>query len=233
MRSAVKAIGIVVAAFLLLPAVAVASAPVLKSVSQNDLRVSATFSAPQAGSATIYVAKGPQQNPDGSFLTSNIADVEVLTTGQIASGKWTETSQLAAGRYWVMVGANPAQTCLMGATVNPSCADGDSNVRSVTVSLPTPRYKAGTVSKHSGKGVVALRLTATPLGVPETLKLCYAVTVRKRTVKHCLNRHLAGITWTTGVVDQVQLSTRGMSKRELFTWSLSGRTVARLTVKIP
>ncbi len=234
MRLSVKAAGLVIAAFLMAPSLAAAHAPILKSVSQKNLRLSATFSAPDAGVVTVYVAKAPQQNADGSFYTANIADSEVLTAQQISSGTWTEQSELTTpGHYWVMIGANPAQTCVLGdGTINPSCANGDSNVVSVTVSPPTTQYKASVLTTHASHGTVSLRLTATPLGASETLKLCYALTVRKRPSKHCINRHLTGSSLHTSVVDLVKLSTRGMSKREAFTWSLSGRTVARLTVKL-
>ncbi len=206
----------------------------LKNVSQKDLRLSVTFSAPGAGGVTIFVAKGPQQN-DGSFLTANLADVGVLTADQIAAGVWTEQSPLAPGRYWVMVGANPDYTTcqLDDGTISPTCSSGDSNVDSVTVAPPVTRYLGSVVSKRAGSGAISLRLTATPLGVPEAVKLCYRITVRKRQLKRCLNRHLSGVDWSKPVDDVVRLSTTGMSKHESFTWTLAGRTVARLTAAIP
>ena len=234
-RLIVKILGPVIAAFLLLPAVAAAEAPVLKSVTPKGRHLLVTFSAPGAaqtvGGVTIYVARAPTRNSDGTFPAANLADEGVLTTDQIASGAWTEQIQLAPGRYWVMVAANPdTQTCTLGnATINPSCASGDSKVDTVTVPSPT-RYRPSVASKHGGS--VTLRLIATALGVPETLKLCYVVTVRKRASKRCSNRHLAGVDWNDSVDDLVKLSTRGMSPSESFTWSLAGRTVAHLTVKL-
>lgn len=231
----IKVLGPVVAAFLLLPAVAAAQAPLLKSVTPKDRRLLVTFSAPGAaqtvGGVTIYVARAPTRNSDGTFPAANLADEGVLTTDQIAAGAWTEQTQLAPGRYWVMVAANPdTQTCtLNNATINPSCASGDSKVDSVTVPSPT-RYRPSVASKHGGS--LSLRLVAAPLGVPETLKLCYAVTVRKRASRRCMNRHLAGVDWNDPVDDLVKLSTRGMSPSESFTWSLAGHTVAKLTVKL-
>lgn len=232
----IKVLGAVIAALLLLPAVAAAQAPVLKSVTPKDRRLVVTFKAPGAaqtvGGVTIYVAKAPARNSDGTFPAASLADVGVLTAEQIAAGAWTEQIQLLPGRYWVMVAANPdTQTCTLGnGTINPSCASGDSKVEGVTMPSPT-RYRPSVASKHGGS--VSLRLIATPLGVPETLKLCYAVTIRKRASRHCLNRHLAGVDWSEPVDDLVKLSTRGMSARETFTWSLAGKIVTQLTVKLP
>lgn len=235
MRLTVKVPVLVIAALLLVPAVAAAQPPVVKSVSQSGRRLTVKFSAPNAaptvGGVTIYVARSPAQGPDGAFPAPNVADEGVLTPQQIASGSWTEQNPLLPGRYWVMVAANPnLNTCtLQNGTVNSSCASGDSKVESVSVVAST-QYRASVASKHGGS--LSLRLVATPLGTTETLKLCYAVTVRKRSSRHCLKRRLTGIDWNEPADDLVKLSTRGMSARETFTWSLSGKTVTQLTVKL-
>jgi hypothetical protein len=48
----------------------------------------ATFSAPRADFATIYIASRPDRATDGSFLTENIKELDILTDSEIQSGRW-------------------------------------------------------------------------------------------------------------------------------------------------
>ena len=96
----------------------------------------------------MYVATSPQQGTDGAFYSENIADSAVLTDDEIASGSWLDDSQLAPGHYWVIADADPDyDVCLQDdLTINPLCADGNSNIESVTIPRPTTRYKASVSS---------------------------------------------------------------------------------------
>lgn len=224
-----------VTALLVVPGAAMAQIPTLQSVSQQDRHVSIAFSAPSADFVSVTVASAPDQGSDGAFYSENIAASAILTDDEIASGSWLSDAQLDPGQYWVNVNATPDfSACLLNdGTMNPTCADGYSNVLSVTVPTPTVRYRASVSEMLTYIGQVDLKLTATPLGANETARLCYSIKRHGRSSKRCLNQNLVGYDWNASASDLVDLSTRGMSGREHFTWSMSGRVIATLTVTIP
>jgi hypothetical protein len=115
-----------------------AAAPTLKSVDAVNRHPSATFSAPKASSATMYVATKPDRTADGSFVAENVVTVDELSGPEISSGKWVSKSQVPAGAYYVMLSAVPAfHACYVygrSGQYRPSCAAGYSNVLPLTVS---------------------------------------------------------------------------------------------------
>jgi hypothetical protein len=85
------------------PGAAFAVAPFLGAVSHQDRHPSASFSAPRADFATIYLATKPDRATDGSFLQENIKELDLLTDSEIQSGRWSDENQIDPGTYWVML----------------------------------------------------------------------------------------------------------------------------------
>jgi hypothetical protein len=114
-----------------------AAPPTLKSVDAVNRHPSATFSAPKAASATMYVATKPDRATDGAFVTQNIVTTEQLTSSEIHSGSWASNTQVHPGTYYVMLSASPDfHACYVygrSGQYRPSCAAGYSNVVSLTV----------------------------------------------------------------------------------------------------
>ena len=77
----------VVALALALPSAALAMPPTLGAVTQQDRHPSASFSAPRADFATVYLATKPDRATDGSFLQENIKEADLLTDSELQSGR--------------------------------------------------------------------------------------------------------------------------------------------------
>ena len=170
----------------------------------------------------------------GAFFSENVVDSADLTADEIASGSWLSDDQLSPGRYWVVINGDPDLTCFLDdGTIDPACSDGYSNMLSVTIPQPSIRYRGAVSEMLADIGRLDLKLTVAPLGVKQAVRLCYSVTKHKHAAKRCVNQHLVGYDWNKPASALLALSTRGMSKRELFTWFVAGRTVARLTVRVP
>lgn len=144
---------------------ALAVPPTLSAVSQQDRHPAAAFSAPRADFVAIYFASKPDRATDGSFLQENIASADILTDSETQSGRWSGETQLNPGSYWVMLNASPDfGSCFRDdGTIDPACAEGFSNVATLTVPKPAVRYSVrATVYRYLREA--SLRLTATPLG---------------------------------------------------------------------
>lgn len=223
-----------VAMLLALPGAVMAQIPTLTRAGQQDRHVSITFSAPSASDVFVTVASSPEQGSDGAFFSENVVDSADLTADEIASGSWLSDDQLSPGRYWVVINGDPDLTCFLDdGTIDPACSDGYSNMLSVTIPQPSIRYRGAVSEMLADIGRLDLKLTVAPLGVKQAVRLCYSVTKHKHAAKRCVNQHLVGYDWNKPASAILALSTRGMSKRELFTWFVAGRTVARLTVRVP
>src|SRR6266545_7971586 len=110
----------------------------------------------------------------------------VLTDSEIQSGRWSDESQIDPGTYWVMLRASPDfDACYISGsgTFDPACADGFSNVLTLSVPKPAIRYVAR-VTAYRYIGQASLRLTATPLGERLPYRVCYRL---KRGGGRCLN----------------------------------------------
>jgi hypothetical protein len=106
-----------------------AATPTLSSVGQQDRHPTANFSAPGADSAYMSVASSPARASDGSFLSENLEDYDVLTDSEIYNGYWSSLYQLAAGTYYVMVDASTYDESECG----QYCTNGYSNVMTLTI----------------------------------------------------------------------------------------------------
>jgi hypothetical protein len=113
-------------------------------------------------------------------------------------------------------------------TYDPSCADGYSNVATLTVPIPHIRYTASvSVLRYAKEAFLSLK--AAPLGVNEHYRVCYSNRAKK---KRCVTGTLDGYSWDSPSSDQVSVSTRNLPARTAFTWYVGSKAVAKKRVKI-
>jgi hypothetical protein len=204
---------------------ALAVPPTLLTIGHKQRHPTATFSAPRAGSATIYLASKPDRATDGSFLSENIKEVGILTDSEIQSGNWVDADQVAPGTYYAMLRASPDfDSCYIVGTgkFDPACADGFSNILTFVVPKPKVRYSAR-VTVYKSLREASLRLTATPLGEKRPYRVCYRTKARKR---QCLRGTLDGYSWNAAADDTLTASTRTLATTTTFTWYVGSKAVA-------
>ena len=191
----------------------------------------ATFSTPRADFATIYFATKPDRATDGSFLTENVELVDVLTDSEIQTGRWLSEDRLNPGMYWVLLQASPDfESCYLvdSGTYDPACANGYSDVLTLSIDKPTVRYSvSATVYRYLREA--SLRLAATPLGETRSYRLCYPI--RRHKVR-CLSGTLDGFSWDYGASDTLTVSTRNLAPKTRFTWYVAGKKVASRQIKV-
>jgi hypothetical protein len=222
----------VIAVSLVLAGDSLASLPVLSSVTVSaDRHPSATFAAPKADDVTIYFASKADRASDGSFFQENIVASDFLTTSEIQAGTWTYSDQLDPGTYYTMVNASPNfDLCYIpsSGTYDPSCADGYSNVVTLTVPVPRIRYSAR-VSVLRYVRVAYLGLKATPFGIAKPYRVCYRDRAKK---KRCVRGKLDGYSWDSAASDEVSLRTSKLPAWTTFTWYVGSRAVAKKRVRV-
>jgi hypothetical protein len=215
---------------LVLAAPAAAVAPTL-AVSALDRRPQATFSAPFASDATIYFASKPDRATDGQFFTENVETLDFLTDDELAAGKWVSERRLDPGTYYVLLRASPDfDRCYLLGTggYDPACADGYSNVATLTVPKPVSRYTASArVLRYLGQ--VNADLRASPLGEKRAYRVCYTTTAGKR---RCTAGTLDGYSWDSSATDTLRLSTRLMPTSTTLTWWVGTRKVATRILRV-
>ena len=225
-------LALIVGCLAALTVVATASAvpPAITAVGQQDRHPSATFSLPKTESAIIYMATKPDRATDGSFLTENVASVEALTDSEIQLGRWLSEDRVDPGTYYVMIEATPDfDACYILGTggYDPSCADGFSEIATLTVPRPQTRYaSAVTVYRHLRQAT--LRLTAKPLGESQAYRACYTTAAKKT---RCLRGRLDGYDWDAGATHSLTVSTRGLASYTTFRWYVGSRIVASKRVR--
>jgi hypothetical protein len=215
-----------------LPSPAGAVPPTLSSVSEQGRHPVATFAAPRADFATIYLASKPDRATDGSFLQENVKEIDVLTDSEIQSGRWSDENQIDPGTYWVMLRASPDfDACYIfgTGTYDAACADGFSNMLMLVVPKPQIRYGTS-VTVYRYLGEASLRLTATPLGERLPYRLCYHL--KKSGKVRCLGGVLDGYSWNSAADDTLSLTTRNLSSVTTFAWYVGGVKVASRRVRI-
>ena len=219
MRYGVAAL--VTAAALAVVGEANAAPPALLTVGQQDRHATATFSAPGADLATMYVATKPDLASGGGFLEENIKRVDFLTADEIQRGAWLDAEQLDPGVYYVML-----RTSDFECPRNPNCTQGYSSVVPLEVPRPRARYQVRVFGfRHSG--VIYLRFTVSPLGERLPYRVCWRLRNKRRT---CLSRTLAGYSWNSSATDTPRIRMRGMAARTTFVWYVRGKRVAAQTV---
>ena len=230
MRAAI-ALAVGVMGALVLVATALSVPPTLSSVAVQDRHPLATFSAPKAEFASIDVAIRPERATDGSFLNENVEVTDFLTASEIQAGRWAYESQIAPGRYYVMLLAAPdVDACLISdqGDYDPSCADGHSAVLPLTVPRPASRYTASARVRRSLQRV-DLRLRVAPLGDRLRYRVCYQLTNQQR---RCLTSAVEGFDWNSGASDMLSVTTRRLPPLTTFTWLVGGKAVATRRVRI-
>jgi hypothetical protein len=211
---------VICAAALSLPGAAAAQPPTLLTVSHENRHPRATFSAPGADDATIYLATKPDRATDGGFLQENIKDLDFLTTSEIQGGLWLDESQIDPGVYYVMLRATDFD-CIG----NPSCLDGYSNILTLTVPKPSHTYR-GSVDVLHYSHIVYLSLRVTRLGESLPYKVCWLLKSKSR---KCVTGRVDGYSWDSSADDSVTVRLRGMKLRTTFSWYVHGRKVALKT----
>jgi hypothetical protein len=220
-----------IATALALASPAKAMPPSLLAVSHQDRHPAATFSAPRADFATIYLASKPDRATDGSFLQENVKELDVLTDSEIQSGRWSDENQIDPGTYWVMLRASPDfDACYISGTgtFDPACADGFSNVMTLVVPKPVTRY-AARVTTYRFLAQASLRLTATPLGERLPYRVCYRL---KSRATRCLVGVLDGYSWNASANDTLTVTTRNLASITTFTWYVRAQKVSSKRVRI-
>jgi hypothetical protein len=218
-----------VVATLVLAAPAAAVAPTL-TVSAQDRRPQAAFSAPFADSAFLYFASKPDRATDGQFFSENIETSDSLTDDEIASGRWISESRIDPGTYYVMLRAFPDfDRCYLFGTggYDPACADGYSSVVTLSVPKPAARYTA-TADVLRSLGIVHANLKANPLGEKRAYRVCYR---SKAGTRRCTSGTLDGFSWDSSATDTLRLSTRLMPTRTTLTWWVGSRQVAAKAIR--
>lgn len=222
------AIVAVAATLFVVPSTALAVAPALTSVSQQDRHPIATFSAPRSDLVVVQVASKPDRASNGDFLAENRVVYDVLTDSEAQSGSWKDDRQLDPGTYYVLVNASPNfSSCYVGPGYDPACANGYSTVLPLTIPTPKATYKTkATVYRFLRRA--SITLTATPLGTDTPYKVCYR---NKKKRKKCLNGMLDGYDWNSAASDDTTLKFGGLAKRTKFTWYVANKAVASRTIK--
>ena len=204
---------------------ALAVPPTLNTVGQQDRHPTASFSAPRADFASIYLSSKPDRATDGSFLQENIKELDSLTDSEIQSGRWVDENQIDPGTYWVILSASPDfGACYLydSGGFDPACADGFSNVLTLTVPKPTIHYTAG-VTAYRYSRLALLELRANPLGERVPYRVCYRL---KNHALRCLNGALDGYGWNSSASDSLTVSTRSLPTIATFSWYVGGSKVA-------
>jgi hypothetical protein len=224
-------LGIAAVCALSLPASGLAMPPSLISVSQQDRHPTATFSAPRADFATMYLATKPDRATDGSFLEENVKELDILTDSEIQSGRWLDENRVDPGVYWVMLRASPdfASCYIFDAGVfDPACADGFSNVATLRVPKPAIRY-ATRVIAYRYLQQASLELVATPLGERVAYRVCY----RTKTGRSlCVRGILDGFSWDSSASDTLSVNTRRLPNITTFSWYVGATRVAGRRVRV-
>ena len=210
------------------PATAWANPPTLSSVGSQSLHATATFSAPRADLAEVAIATKPDRATDGSFLQENVVRSHLLTDSEAQSGQWLDASQVDPGTYYVVVWASADISCydFFAGTTDPACADGYSNVLTLTVPAPPVRY---TVGATRGGSIIDARIRATPLGTSVPYKLCYTTRANRT---RCLTGRIDGFDWSRPADDSLTIFGDGLGRFTTLTWFVSGNVVGRLKLRV-
>lgn len=222
MSGSLASIVVLVLGGLSLSDIARAAPPVLLSVGHENRHPTATFSMPGADDATIYFASKPDRATDGRFLEENVKHIDFLTADEMQGGRWLDSSQIDPGVYYVMLRATDFD-CFQ----NPNCADGFSNVATLTLPKPSSRYRGSVSSVFRYSGVMYLKLAVNPLGERLPYRLCWRLETKRRV---CVAGAVEGSSWNSAADDELRIRMRGMAKRTTFTWYVGSRRVASRTL---
>lgn len=143
--------------------------PLLTNLSHEGRHPKAGIVTPRADFVTIYIATRPDRASDGSFLSENVKEFELLTDDEIQSGSWLYERAIDPGTWYVMANASAESSCYSSPPPDyklvrdPACAHGFSDVMTLVVPKPVSRYSIKVQTLRS-IGIVYLTLRAAPLG---------------------------------------------------------------------
>lgn len=203
--------------------VAAAAEPALLGVGQEHRHPTADFHAPGADHATISFATKPDRATDGQFLEENVEHVDLFTADEIKAGRWTDSSQLDPGRYYVLLRATDAD-CLG----DPGCLDGFSAMLTLIVPEPARRFR-GHVTSYRFVSTIELSLEVRPLGRGLPYRVCWTRSTGRRA---CVRATVRGFSWNEPASDTISVRKRGMRRTTTFTWFVDGRKVASRRARI-
>ena len=211
-----------------------ATPPSLTSVGHQSRHPTATFSAPRAAYATIYMATKPDRGTDGRFLSENVKSIDLLTDAELQSGRWLDSDRIDPGRYYVMLRADAESSCWSypppdyQPVLDPTCADGFSNI--VTVVIPKPVVRYGVSFSRGFIAGFTIRASSSGQAVP--YRLCSPDLRRRR----CIRGTIDSLSWDSPNSDTLYLTATDFRKRvycrwgrrTTMTWHVRGRRVGRV-----
>lgn len=225
-----------VAAAAALAAPAAAVAPTLLSVTSHNGWVVATFSSPRSWLGTLYLATDPTLVDDGAHFAHPVGELDI-TDAELAAGRADaadHTSEFGArvdpGTYWALLSVTAQNDCKdADLHIDPSCANGGSNLLQVTIGKPTARYRA-LVTYFEG-GIIVLELQVARSGERKAYTVCWH---RRNGKQVCRGNTIEGGGWWSNDFDgqsAVQASRRGLAKFTRFVWTVDGKVVASKRVR--
>lgn len=165
----------------------------------------------------------------------NVRVVDLLTDSEIQAGRWLDSDRIDPGVYYAMLRADAEASCVSypppnyQRVVDPSCADGFSNILSVTIPKPRVRYR---VSVERGFiGSFTIRAGTSGEAIP--YRLCSPDLARRR----CLRGTIDGIGWDSPSSDTLYMTATDFKKRvyckwgrkTTVTWYVRGRAVGSVS----
>lgn len=212
-----------------------AAPPSLTSVGHQSRHPTATFSAPRADDATIYFATKPDRATDGRFLEENVEQTDFFTDAEVQAGRWLDSDRIDPGTYYVMLRADPESTCISyppptyQRVVDPSCADGFSNIVTVTIPKPIVRYRV--VFTRGFIGSFSIRASSSGEAIP------YLLCSRDMAKRRCVRGRISSLGWDSPNDDTIYLAATDFKKRvyckfgrkTTVTWHVRGRRVGSVS----
>jgi hypothetical protein len=224
---------VTVALALITASAALAVPPALSNLTHAKRHPSAGLVAPRADSVSVYIATRPDRATDGSFLSENVEEFDLLTDQEIQSGSWLLESALDPGTWFVMASASAESSCYSfpppeyKLVIDPACAHGYSEVMTLTIPKPVSRYRASVTALRS-IGIVYLTLRATTLGENRPYRVCWKLKTKKR---RCVRGTLSGYDWSSSASDFLRVNARGMDKVTTFVWYVGSKAVASKRIR--
>jgi hypothetical protein len=211
-----------------------AAKPTVITLGQQNRHPTMTFSAPRASSVSVDFARSRDRATDGTFLSENVVHSDYLTDDEVQTGRWLDESQLDPGKYFVLLSVSAESSCWSypppdyDGVLDPSCADGFSDVAVLEIPKPSQRFTARTQQLRYAR-VFYLTLKVSPLGEELPYKVCWRRKTKRRV---CVSSEVSGYDWNSSADDMVRISSRAMSRRTTFTWFVGAQKVASKTVRV-
>jgi len=216
-------------------ATANAAPPSLTGVGHQNRHPTATFSTPRTEDVTIYFATKPDRATDGRFLQENVEHTDFFTDPEMQAGQWLDSDRIDPGTYYVMLHATAESSCISyppptyQRVVDPSCADGFSNIVTVTIPKPVVRYRVG--FERGFIGSFTIRASSSGEAIP------YLLCSRDLAKRRCVRGRIDRSSWDSSNDDTIYMTATDFKKRvyckfgrkTTVTWYVRGRVVGRVS----